>query len=186
MKWVRVSGLAVVAVLLAVCASGSQATASPGHATPKTLDTVVTPVASHRPTVSVRLVLPRHTMRAGSTMIGHLLVTNHSGHAIHVNGCFYIFATDLTSKTYHPVVAWPTCLQRLTIPAGHHRYRALLQATYNQCSENNPPPGQVKCLPGGRMPPLPPGKYRAKVFQNPKVARTPPTIPVRVTPRKHP
>ena len=119
-------------------------------------------------------------------MSGHVLVENNTGHAIHASGCLNRFAVLLTSRTYQPVVAWPDCLQRFTIPAGYSRYRVTLWATYGECSQSRPrAAGQRACLPGGRMPPLPAGTYHARLFQASKLVRVPPQVTVRVTAPQH-
>jgi hypothetical protein len=134
--------LAVLALLLAGCASGSPAS---------------TPVPSQTRALSARIVLPSDTMTAGTSMAGEVLVDNHTGHAIDVAGCLALFQVILTSSTYRPAVAWATRLQQLTIPAGQARYRVTLRASYSQCSQGHPQDDLKACLPGGRMPPLPPG-----------------------------
>jgi hypothetical protein len=141
------------------------------------------PAASHpssRP-LSVRVVLPARTMPAGSRMTVRVLVRNRTGHALHVKGCLELFQVALASRTYHPALAWPLCLQRLTIPAGRSSYRVQILATYLQCTQGPPQDGAPSCLPGGRMPPLPPGVYHTQLFQYRPLAPAPPPIPVRVT-----
>jgi hypothetical protein len=118
-------------------------------------------------------------------MAGHVLVDNNTGHAIHVSGCLSLFQVLLTSSRYRPGVAWAACLQRFTIPAGETRYPVTVWATYSQCSQGRPQHGLRPCLPGGRMPPLPPGQYHAKLFQLRKLVRVPSAIMVRVTPPGH-
>jgi hypothetical protein len=120
-------------------------------------------------------------MAGGSHMTGRLLVRNRTGHALHVKGCLGLFQVALASRTYHPAVAWPTCLQRLTIRAGRSSYRVQIPATYLQCTQGPPQGGMLSCLPGGRMPPLPPGVYHTQLFQSLPLAPAPPPILVRVT-----
>ena len=135
---------------------------------------------SSRP-LSVRVVLPARTMPGGSRITGRLLVRNRTGHALHVKGCQALFQVALASRTYHPAVVWPTCLQRLTIPAGRSSSRVQILATYLQCTQGPPQHGLPSCLPGGRMPPLPPGVYHIQLFQSLPLAPAPPPILVRVT-----
>jgi len=85
-----------------------------------------------------------------------------------VSGCLSPFEVLLTSGKYWPTVAWPLCLQPFTIPAGETRYPVTVWATYSQCSQGRPHDGVIGCLPGGRMPPLPPGTYHARLFQAPQ------------------
>jgi len=120
-------------------------------------------------------------MPGGSRMTGRVLVRNRTGHALHVKGCLSLFQVALASRTYHPAVAWPACLQRLTISAGRSSYRVQILATYLQCTQGPPQNGAPSCLPGGRMPPLPPGVYHTQLFQSLPLATAPPPIIVRVT-----
>jgi hypothetical protein len=114
-------------------------------------------------------------------MAGHVLVDNTTGQAIHVSGCLSLFQVLLTSSTYRPAVALAACLQRFTIPADQTRYRVTLWASDSQCSQARPRAGLRACLPGGHMPPLPPGTYHARLFQARKLVRVPPPVTVRVT-----
>ena len=118
-------------------------------------------------------------------MAGHVLVDNRTGHAVRVSGCLSLFEVLLTSGTYRPTAAWPLCLQRFTIPAGQTRYPVTIGATYSQCSQGRAHDGVIRCLPGGRMPPLPAGTYHARLFQAHQFVRVPPPITVRVTTPGH-
>lgn len=115
-------------------------------------------------------------------MSGHVLVDNTTGHAIHVFGCVSLFQVLLTSSTYRPTVGWFTCLQRFTIAAGESRYAVTVRASYAECSQGRPQHRLKPCMPAGRMPPLPPGTYHAKLFQTDDLVRVPPALTVRVTP----
>ncbi len=173
----------VLALVLAGCANASQLAAA-GHRT------VGPPAASRRPAavyapdhlLSARVVLPSPAMTAGSRMTGHVLVSNSSGHAIHAFGCLNLFQVLLTSSIYRPAAAWAACLQRFTIAVGVTRYPVTVWASYNQCSQGRPRDGLRACLPGGRMPPLPPGTYHARLFQVHQLVQVPSPITVRVTP----
>ena len=169
------------AVLLMIAAAA--AGCANGHSAAQT-------VASPRPTasallVSVRMVLPSRTMTPGSQMTAHVVVNNKTGHAIHEQGCLSLFQVALTSSTYHPDVGWLTCLQSLTIPVGKTSYAVQVQATYLSCSQGHARAGVKACRPGKqKMPPLPPGHYKAKLFmQVRQLAPAPPAIPVRVADR---
>lgn len=160
MRW-----LAVVALLLAGCASGSHAATVPGHPAP----------------LSARVELPAHAMTAGTSLAGHVLVDNRTGQAVRVAGCLTLFQVVLTSRGYRPPVAWPSCLQEFTIPVGRSRYRVTIQASYLQCGQGHPRDGLRACLPGGHMPPLPPGLFHARLYQARPVVPTPPAVTIRVT-----
>jgi hypothetical protein len=155
----------LLAILAAGCSSG-------GHITPQSSGSLHT--------LSARIVLPSRTMTAGSAIKGRLVVTNNTGRAIHALGCGTLFQVALTSNTYHPDVAWPLCLQHLTIPAGVTSYRITVNATYLSCGQSQSASTTPACPPGGGMPPLPAGKYRAKLFQSRHVVQAPPGVPVRV------
>ena len=146
------------------------------------------PAASHpsaRP-LSVRVVLPARTLPGGSRMTGRILVRNRTGHALHLKGCLSLFQVALVSRTYHPAVAWPLCLQRLTIPAGRSSYPVRIWAAYSECTQGPPQDGVQSCPPGGRMPPLPPGVYHTQLFQSLPLAPAPAPITVRVTAPRRP
>ena len=68
-------------------------------------------------------------------MSGYVLVENNTGHAIRVFGCVKLFQVLLTSSTYRPPVAWFTCLQRFTIPAGESRDSVTVWASYSPTPE---------------------------------------------------
>jgi hypothetical protein len=179
---VRILLAVALALVLAGCANAGRVAA--GHGT------VGPPAASRRPAVvqapdhgvSARVVLPSAVMPAGSRMTGHVLVSNSSGHAIRVFGCLNLFQVLLTSSTYRPAAAWAACLQRFTIPVGVTRYPVTVWASYNQCSRGHSRDGLRACLPGGRMPPLPPGTYHARLFQVHQLVQVPSPVSVRVAP----
>lgn len=131
--------------------------------------------------VSVRVVLPSRTMTAGSRMSGRVVVDNRTGHAIHVGACGLPFMVALSSHTYHPTVAWLACAHIFTIPAGSSSYRVEILASYLACGLRGGP----SCLPGKhKIPPLPAGRYQAKLFfQGKQFGPAPPAIPLRVTPK---
>jgi hypothetical protein len=160
--------------MVAACSGGSHAT-DVDHIARR-------PAAS----VSARVVLQSRTIPAGSAVAGRVIVDNDTGRAVHVVGCGALFQVVLTSSSYHPVVVWPTCLQRFTIPAGKSSYRVTVQASRTQCSQGKPHGPLKRCLPGLRMPPLAPGRYQAKLFQTGHAVAVPPPTPVRVVPPRTP
>jgi hypothetical protein len=117
-------------------------------------------------------------------MKGYVLVQNDTGQALHAAGCQTLFQVQLSSRSYHPVVAWLTCLQRLTIPAGQSRYRIIVLASHDQCTSSRHTHGLTRCMPDGGPPPLPPGTYRAMLYQLGHLVQAPPPVTVRVTPTK--
>ncbi len=180
--------VAALALLLTGCATvtGHPATtpAANAPATPATPATTVGPAAAHhgrrRPDVTARLILPTRTMPAGSGITAEVLVSNDTGHAIHIAGCLTLFQALLSSRTDRPTVAWLSCVQRLTIPQGQTRYRIPVKASYDSCSEGRQQGGR-RCLPGGDPPPLPPGTYQVRLYQLGHRVQLPPPATVRVT-----
>ena len=156
----------VFVVVLAVLATGCSSAAN---------------VASQHPggaqALTARIVLPSRTMTAGSTLKGRVVVRNNTGRAIDTIGCGTLFIIALTSSSYHPDVPWLTCLQRFTIPVGVSSFRITVAATYLACGDLQSP----ACLPGGGMPPLPAGTYRARLFQRGHLIEPAPTTRVHVT-----
>ena len=107
-------------------------------------------------------------------MRGHVIVENDTGRALHTTGCLSLFIVALGNDRIRPNVVWPACYQSFTIPVGESSYVVRVSARYLSCP---PPP----CT-GGQPAPLPPGDYRAMLFQVRDIIRTPPPISVRVTP----
>jgi hypothetical protein len=144
------------------------------------------PAAKPHPTgpaapVSIQVLLPSRTVMAGSKLVGHVVVDNNTGHALRTPGCNALFAVALASSSYRPIVASPTCVELLTIPAGRSSYRVEVLASYLACSVGHPSGGLKACLPGMKAPPLPPGYYHAVLFFEVRhFAPAPPAIPVLV------
>jgi hypothetical protein len=180
----RSVSLAAAGVLLAVF-GGTAGCASRPAAEPRqpaAQATRSTHPAGQAAPVSIKLTLVSRTVVAGGQIAGRVKVINNSGHAIHLAGCNALFTVALASHSYHPVIAVATCLQRLTIPAGTSRYRVQVLASYLSCSVRHATAGTPACLPGMRMPPLPPGSYRATLyFLVTRFAPAPAPIPVQVT-----
>jgi hypothetical protein len=177
----------VLALLVAGCSGGSHI--PPRHlqgapARPAANPHTALPAEPRRSPapMSARVVLPSLAMTAGSSMTGRAVVDNNTGHAIRAWGCLTLFQVALVSGTYQPAVAWLTCAQTFTIPAGESSYRVTVEASYLQCHQGRPQGTVRACLPGGQPPPLPPGDYHAVLFQAGHLVPVPPAIAVRVTP----
>jgi hypothetical protein len=132
--------------------------------------------------VTARIQLPARTMRAGSFMAGRVVVENDTGSEIHVPGCIFLFQVQLTNDAIHQFPLWNACLEDIPIPVGETIYPVTVSANYNSCTNGEPDDVMPKCLPGGRIPPLPPGDYRATFFQSSTVVPSVASIGVRVTP----
>jgi heat shock protein HslJ len=132
------------------------------------------------PTVTARIELPSDTMVAGTHMNGRVVVDNETEHVIKASGCGSLFAVLLTNATYHPDPFWTSCLQELDVPTGVSTYPAFVSATTNNCTNAQPTGGIPLCSPPNSPPPLPPGRYEARLFQSAQVVPDPPAVPVEV------
>jgi hypothetical protein len=155
-------GIASVAALLAT------APVSPASARPV-------------PGISTAIKLPAKTMVTGSTMHGVVIVTNRTGHAVEVEGCESWLQVGLSNRDTKAQILWHDCLEQLTIPEGRSRYPFTLSAMYRGCVVEPPMPDGVPLCEAGTPPPLPPGRYRARIHQRNIVVRDPPSVVVRVT-----
>lgn len=191
---VRRTRRVAVAVGLAACLVilGAVATVLQRHHSSRPL--VVTTPATNRPRpttvtrpqpsvpVRARVVLPSHTMVAGTSMTGHVVIDNRTKHALVVTGCISLFQVALSNATVRPAPLWPLCAQRIVIPTGTSSYPVTVFASYLECSSTGQPPTPTRLCEQG-PPALPVGSYQAVLFQNGVVAPTPPPIPVRVVAR---
>jgi hypothetical protein len=109
-----------------------------------------------------RLVLPSTRLRAGSQMAGEVIVDNDTGEAIEVSGCNQFYVVALSNDSYTQSFVQPDCLERFTIPLGTSRWPILVMGTFTICDGG--PGGD--CLPGGGLPSLPKGTYRAEVLDH--------------------
>ena len=123
-------------------------------------------------------------MRTGTTATGEVVVQNNTGRALQASGCGSTFALALTSATYQPQVGWLRCLTNISFPPGRSTYNVTLVASYLACTRGTPSSTLPSCLPSGQAPPLPPGDYRAVLFQNPSIAPSPPARPIHLTPQQ--
>ena len=114
-------------------------------------------------------------------MTGHVVVDNETGAAVHVAACGTPFAVALRNRHVKPEVVWPLCRTDVVIPEGRSSYEVIILASLLVCTNATPTGTTPACLPGGGMPPLPPGRYHAALYQQPSVVAQPRAIPVRVT-----
>ena len=131
--------------------------------------------------VTARVLIPKRRLTAGSEMKATVEVRNTTGQAVSVVGCGSIFQVALTSKKVTPMVGWLACAQTITIPTGTSKFPVMVSGKYSSCGEGIPGPA---CLGPGQVPPLPPGRYGAHLYQNPTVAATPRPIRIVVTSAK--
>jgi hypothetical protein len=173
-----------VSLLLGIgCTSGEdRSAASPASGpTSATSDAAVTGTTEADPTLSARIELPSSQMSAGSTLAGHVVVSNDTGAAITATGCQSLFAVMLTSSTYAPEPLWLLCLQRFTIPTGVSKHPVTVQASTHLCARSSTDPAIPSCV-NGRPPALPAGNYQAQLYQSAHVVPDPMGVPVTVLP----
>jgi hypothetical protein len=134
------------------------------------------------PAISARLLVPSKKVVTGSVVQAKLRVVNDTGHDVTVAACPSPFVVALSSKTYVPLVGWLSCAMPFTIPVGTSTYDVPFRAEYSSCGGEGSIPGQgptLACV-NGEPPPLPVGKYQAKLYQSTEVVRPPAPVNVRV------
>ncbi|MDQ1477547.1 MAG: hypothetical protein QOE62_2776 [Actinomycetota bacterium] len=129
--------------------------------------------------VTARIELSSTTMTAGSSISGHVVVENNTGHEVHTTGCHGLFGVGLHNAQIQQDVIFPSCAEQITIPVGESSYPVMVLAAYYSCDAAGDQ-GLQRCLPNGGAPPLPPGIYQATLFQASPVVPTPPPIDVQV------
>ena len=92
-----------------------------------------------------------------------------------------MFSGALNNDKIHQEPAQAACGSNLTIPIGESSYPVTIPATFMVCNPNAQPSLNPACLPGMRMPPVPPGNYNAIFVAGSSVVATPAPIPVLVT-----
>ena len=116
--------------------------------------------------VTARIDLPSHTIAAGSTLSGAVIVEN-SGPDLQVTTCGDAFVVVLTNDSVqYNNPPRNQCLTTMTIPTGTSRYPITISGSYASCDEivgSDYP----SCLPGGGVPQLPAGEYSSLVLQAP-------------------
>ena len=180
MRMWRAALLGLVLAVVALTSGCTSETPGERHTPDTTLGrSTIQPPHSGRPRAALRarIVLPTTTIHSGSSISGHVIVQNNTGDPLHVVDCLSPFAVALGNDKIQARIAFPTCAQPLTIPAGRSSWPVTVRAIYFSCGgESSSPP----CV-HGHIPGLPPGHYRAKLFQSPHIAPAPPSILVRVT-----
>ena len=166
------------ALFLAACTSPSNSPSSPTTRATGTPRPASQPVASAHPKAPLwaRIVLPSKTIPAGSMIPARVIVVNNTGRALNGENCGSPIQVALANDKIVPSVTWLHCLQWFTIPAGESSWPVTVAARYSACGG-----GLVPCV--DRHPPaLPPGDYRAMLFQSPRIVPRPLPIHVRIVP----
>jgi hypothetical protein len=161
-------GLLVVALAPAGCA-GRGAALPAGERSPSAPD---------ESDLSAQVLLPSTRVPTGGTLPGRVIIENHGTRPLQVSGCGSPFVVVLANHAIRPEVAWPLCLEEITIPTGTSRWPVTIAATYVTCGVGE---DVVPCE-DGDAPPLPVGRYRAVLVQNPHVVARPTPLEVRVVP----
>jgi heat shock protein HslJ len=131
--------------------------------------------------VTARMELPSTTMTAGSSMSARVVVENNTGHPIRATKCGSFFQIGLQNTEIKWHAIWPQCAVSFTIPVGESTYPVTVIAAYATCGAT-PGPDFPKCATGPQPgpPPLPPGNYRATLFQSSPIVSLPLPIDVKV------
>jgi len=151
-----------------------------------TLDTAAPPprheatTSTSSPSVTARITLSATTVRAGETLTGQITVANTGGE-IRVVGCGSIYQVSLVGGDQKGAPPSAYCLQHFTIPKGITTYPVTVAATYRECSPKGDK-GMPACLPNGKMPGLPPGRYAATAWGVTDQVTVPAPISVTVKP----
>jgi len=175
-------------LVVVVAAAGVAGCASAGHrasvigvehgpAKGETSSPTTTEQPGHAASLSTLLELSATTVTSGGTIRGQITVDNGTGRPIPANGCA-LFAVELNSNTYHPEPNWTACLDPISIPTGVSHYPITINASYDGCYPNGP----VGTIPACSASGLPPGLYRATIYQGTQVVPPPSPIAVTVTP----
>ena len=132
--------------------------------------------------LSARIVLPQSTVRSGSQLNGYVEVRNATGREVTVAGCFSPFQVALSNGSAKSGFVWLDCYEEFTVPTGRSRYSVTVRADYGGCAGDPAPASKsvVRCGSNGEIPGLPPGIYRAKLYQRNRVVGDPPPVRIRV------
>lgn len=124
--------------------------------------------------LSAALRLSAHSVLAGGTLGGQVIIENDTGSPMHVATCG-VYQAALANGSYRPNVVWPACATRTTVPLGRSTYPVTILARYHNCVPSNSPP----CV---DQQPLPPGDYQIKVFASSPLLPLPAPVDISVLP----
>jgi hypothetical protein len=181
-----IAAVVVVGVAAPAIAIGSSSSPSPQPAA----STTTTLRIDLSGDLTTRVELDGNSFVAGGPAIhGTVVITNNTDNPIALDSpgaCLGKWAVELTSPAASQHVAWTLdCLSgapRVVRP-GANRFPVTITTTYSECFNQTakPDPDSVACLPGGLVPPLPPGNYEAVlVTDQPGYLPLAPRVPVRI------
>jgi hypothetical protein len=108
------------------------------------------------------------TVVAGGMLPMTVVVSNNTGAPIDLTYCGAEFAVGLENDEVDPQLGFNRCLQQSQLAPGVTAFGVQISASYGSCVAVGPddlqPAGMVECLPGGALPPLPPGDYRTRLY----------------------
>jgi hypothetical protein len=177
-------GCIVTLVLAATAESGAAGTATPPTTKPN-YGLVAAPNG-----VSTRLELVgSHTIVAGTTRHGTLVVSNRTGAELDLtelapNHCTPRFAVALTNRKHPPNVAFTAMCGTgpFIVKRGTSRLPFTVSSSVPGCTTGPASPWAPQCLPGPRAPDLPPGHYKVVLVGDSALALPEPK-PIKVTVR---
>lgn len=136
--------------------------------------------------LSDRIVL-QHSVEAGTSMQGELVVQSRGQRPMPLlfQGCRPFYVVALTNGTIIPRPGFASVCQTkpLVISPGENRLRVTVSTMYDTCSAGEAPvtASSPACLPGGHLPPLPAGPYRAVLTGAGLALPDPPPVTVVLT-----
>jgi hypothetical protein len=189
----RRTALPVAAVIVAMCLGLAACSkgAAEGPAQPPVPTTTTIPLKSvglisARSFIKDRVVLTKHTVRAGTTIAGTLIVTNASSKAVNLTSeCEPDYAVVIRNRIVQQEPAFTTgcSSQPLILHHGANRFPITVTTTYFEClptggTSVSPLP---KCSADG-PPPLPAGRYTTVLYGSGDLALPEPApVNVRLT-----
>ncbi len=180
-RWALAVLVGSAALVLVACGQAAPPAVSSPPATPPLHSLGLVPAKAF---VADRVVLTRHTVRAGTPIAGFLLVTNASTQPVNLTqGCEPDLVVVIGNRLIRPSPAFPTdCRSRpFVLDPGVNRFPLSVVTTRLSCLE---PGGRSvapmpKCDANG-PPPLPAGTYHTLLFGSGDLA-LPEPAPVDVT-----
>jgi len=161
------SAFVVIALTCAACSTGSH------H------DDGLSPPRTASQPLSARIELDTTTATAGGRISGRVVVVNNTGNTVRASGCGGLFQVALSNEDYEPIVAWQDCLEDFLVPMGESSYPVGVLTSVQGCSARSRP--GIDCDANHGNPPLEPGDYEARLYQNNRVVPDPVPVAVKVT-----